>query len=308
MGYLYVYKDQAVEEKTTLSTPAARSEYRPLVESFKKLMNTLTFERINAEDVKVCGMNKSDFKIEYSLDSRGCVRLTYKDILPLLNNIRITSTDQAAPEASTPVIDPKKLTDPKKPTKPVPVKPSVKSLAGYSLEYNTGRKDFVATRMLEDDKLTPDEFKKVVIDAIDFEFRRNASAIKHPHFVMYVQEFLTRKYGDDFFDQGGLQIYTTIDPKLQNKAEALVLAQSLINRDKYGAKSAALISLDNLTGQIMAMVGSPDYTNTPEQGQVNVITSLRQPGSSFKPIVYSLAMSKDAVGPETPIYDVDTTF
>lgn len=72
-------------------------------------------------------------------------------------------------------------------------------------------------------------------------------------------------------------------------------AQVKINRDKYGAKSAALISLDNVTGQILSMVGGPDYSNTPEQGQVNVTTSLKQPGSSFKPIVYSLAMSKDAI-------------
>ena len=176
------------------------------------------------------------------------------------------------------------------------------------MEYQAGRKDFVATRMLEDDKITPDEFKKAVIDGIDFEFRKNVTSIKYPHFVMYVQDYLLKKYGDDFFDQVGLQIYTTIDPKLQDKAEALVRAQVKINRVTYGATSAALVSLDNKTGQIVTMVGGPDYYNTEEQGQVNMITSLRQPGSSFKPIVYSLAMTKDAVGPETPIYDVNTRF
>lgn len=105
-----------------------------------------------------------------------------------------------------------------------------------------------------------------------------------------------------------MQIYTTIDPKLQDKAEALVKAQAKINRDKYGASSAALVSLDNKTGQIVSMVGSPDYYDTENQGQVNMITSPRQPGSSFKPIEYSLAMTKDAIGPETPIYDVNTKF
>lgn len=261
MGYLYVYKDEAIEEKTTLSTPSTRTQYRPLVEAFKKLITGLTFERINAEDVKVCGIQAIDFKKAYTVDSSNCARLAYKDILGLLNNIRIVSKDQipqVIPEIAKPI-------DSKKPAKPVVLKPVPRSLAGYSLEYNTGRKDFVATRMLEDDKLSPDEFKAVIIDAIDFEFRRNVSTIKHPHFVMYVQEYLTRKYGDDFFDQGGLQIYTTINSKFQTKAEALVLAQALINRDRYGAKSAALISLDNATGQIMAMVGGPDYTNTAEQ-------------------------------------------
>lgn len=162
--------------------------------------------------------------------------------------------------------------------------------------------------MLEDDKMTPDEFKNVIVDGIDFEFRKNVTSIKYPHFVMYVQDYLIKKYGEDFFDQGGLQIYTSIDPKLQDKAEALVRQQSKTNREKYGASSAALISLDNKTGQIVAMVGSPDYYDTEEQGQVNMITSLRQPGSSFKPIVYSLAMTKDAIGPDTPIYDVNTKF
>ena len=69
------------------------------------------------------------------------------------------------------------------------------------MEYNTGRKDFVASRMLEDNKITPDEFKRVIIDGIDFEFRRNITNIKYPHFVMYVQDYLLKKYGDDFFDQ-----------------------------------------------------------------------------------------------------------
>lgn len=105
-----------------------------------------------------------------------------------------------------------------------------------------------------------------------------------------------------------MQIFTTIDPKFQDKAESLVKQQVKINREKYGATSAALISLDNTTGQIVSMVGGPDYYNTEEQGQVNMITSFRQPGSSFKPIVYALALTKDAVGPETPVYDVNTKF
>jgi penicillin-binding protein 1C len=105
-----------------------------------------------------------------------------------------------------------------------------------------------------------------------------------------------------------LQIYTSLDPKLQDKAEDILVKQVKINKDKYGASSAGLVSIDNKTGQILAMVGGPDYHDTAAQGQVNVTTSLRQPGSSFKPLVYALAMSKDAIGPETPIYDVDTSF
>jgi len=58
----------------------------------------------------------------------------------------------------------------------------------------------------------------------------------------------------------------------------------------------------------MAMVGGPDYFSDEPGANVNIITSRRQPGSSFKPIVYSLAIAKNPIGPETPVYDVDTKF
>ncbi len=66
--------------------------------------------------------------------------------------------------------------------------------------------------------------------------------------------------------------------------------------------------MDNKTGQILAMVGGADYFNGDEDGNVNIITSKRQPGSSFKPIVYTLAISKNPIGPDTPIFDVKTKF
>ena len=130
------------------------------------------------------------------------MRKTYKDILALLNNIRIveggTALELVKPDQS--VLLDVKSSLPKTSGSGSLVSKN-RSLSGYSIEYNTGRKDFVASRMLEDNKLTPDEFKSVIIDAIDFEFKRNISSIRHPHFVMFVQEYLTRKYGDDFFDQ-----------------------------------------------------------------------------------------------------------
>lgn len=315
MGYLYVFKDGKTDEKITLGSIERRKEFRVLVEEFKKMINQLTFERINSEDVKICGLKQEFLKQKYSIDSNGCSRLTYKDVLTLLNDIRIQSSSLGV-AASAPATASGATTrgatasgtTARGTTATAATTTAPRSLEGYAMEYNTGRKDFVASRMLEDDKITAEEFKGVIINGIDFEFKKNVTSIKYPHFVMYVQDYLIKKYGDDFFDQGGLQVYTTIDPKLQDKAEALVKQQVKTNRDKYGATSAALVSIDNKSGQIVSMVGGPDYYNTEEQGQVNVVTSLRQPGSSFKPIVYSLAMAKDAVGPETPVYDVNTKF
>lgn len=176
------------------------------------------------------------------------------------------------------------------------------------LEYNTGRKDFVLGRMFEDGKISPAEYQNAFVQGLDFQFRQYQENIKYPHFVFYIKDYLENKYGKDFESQGGLKIYTTIDPVLQDKAEELVKKQVKINTSKYGAKSAALVSMDNKTGQILAMVGGADYFNGEEDGNVNIITSKRQPGSSFKPIVYTLAMSKNAIGPDTPIFDLKTKF
>lgn len=96
MGYLYVFKDDKTEEKITLGSMERRKEFRVLVEEFKSIINTLTFERINAEDVKICGMNQDFFKVKYSIDTTGCVRLTYKDVLMVLNNIKIQAASLKA--------------------------------------------------------------------------------------------------------------------------------------------------------------------------------------------------------------------
>ncbi len=238
MGYLYVFKDGKTDEKITLSSPERMRDFRPLVDSFKKFVGGLKIDRIDESDAKVCGLDAGKLKASYSIDSSGCSRLAYKDILQLLNDIQLTPPKDAQAPAAPVVAPVKPGTKPSvKPTTNTGATASTVSpgekLTGYVLEYNTGRKDFVASRMLEDGKITPEEFKSVVIDGLEFQFVRNAQSIKYPHFVMYVQDYLTKKYGDDFFDQGGLQIYTTIDPKLEDKAEELVQKQVKINKDKY---------------------------------------------------------------------------
>lgn len=109
--------------------------------------------------------------------------------------------------------------------------------------------------MFEDEKITAEEYKNAVIGGIDFQFKKYAENIKYPHFVFYVKEYLENKYGKDFDSEGGLKIYTTLDSSLQDKAEEVVNKQVAINKKQYGATSAALVSLDNKTGQIISMVG-----------------------------------------------------
>jgi membrane carboxypeptidase/penicillin-binding protein PbpC len=147
-----------------------------------------------------------------------------------------------------------------------------------------------------------------VISGIGFEFQKYSEDIKYPHFVFYVREFLEQKYGSEILEKGRLKIYTSIDPVLQDKAEEIVEKYAAQNEARFAAQNAALISLDNETGEILAMVGGRDYFDEENKGNVNIITSNLQPGSTFKPFVYSMAIDKEIIGTKTPIYDVKTSF
>lgn len=149
--------------------------------------------------------------------------------------------------------------------------------------------------MLEDGKIDGAIFKKILYDGIEFEFKKYSENIKFPYFVMYIKEYLETKYGKDIDVTNGLKVYTTIDPKLQAYAEEAVKKQVAINKSQYGANSAALVSMDNVTGKLLSMVGGPDYFDTENGGNNNMVTAVRQPGSSFKPIIYSLAIAKNPI-------------
>jgi 1A family penicillin-binding protein len=126
-----------------------------------------------------------------------------------------------------------------------------------------------------------------------------------PHFVKWVQESLQEKYGDKFVSEGGLKVITTIDLEKQKHAEDAI-ARGMRNVEALGGSNAAMVASDPKTGQILAMTGSRDFEHK-GFGQVNVATSERQPGSSFKPIVYATAFAQN-YGPGTTLYDVPTDF
>jgi len=131
-------------------------------------------------------------------------------------------------------------------------------------------------------------------------------SIEAPHFVFYVKEELEKQFGKDAVEEGGLKAYTTLDYDMQKLAEQTI-AENDANLKRYGASNAALVSLNPKNGQILAMVGSKDYYDNSIDGQVNVTTSPRQPGSSFKPFAYATAFEK-GYQPETKIVDAKTDF
>lgn len=167
------------------------------------------------------------------------------------------------------------------------------------------REEYVLRRMLEQDYITKDEFEKAKRDVAVIQPRQEN--IKAPHFVLWIRELLTEKYGGKSLEEEGLKITTTLDWNKQQIAEESITKIAKQNEKDWQAKNAALVALDAPTGQVLAMVGSRDYFDTKNDGNVNVALRPRQPGSSFKPIVYSAAFEKGYT-PETLLYDVVTTF
>jgi membrane peptidoglycan carboxypeptidase len=157
-------------------------------------------------------------------------------------------------------------------------------------------------------------------------YRSRLFNIEAPHFVMYVQERLLKTVGADRLRDGGLEVWTTLDLGLQRQAEASVrqrLAQLNCgindvpghaprprldceqNQAERQIRNAAAVVLDVQSGEILAMVGSPDYFDASIQGNLNAALSLRQPGSAIKPFTYAAALdpqwnSKANRAPLTP--------
>ena len=166
------------------------------------------------------------------------------------------------------------------------------------------RQGVVLDLMVKRGYLTRDEARKAQTEELHFAPRR--IEMKAPHFVVYVREQLEAQYGTELVDRGGLRVYTTLDMKLQEEAERIVRAK-IAEVQEFDASNAALVALNPQDGQILAMVGSADFYNNDIDGQVNVCLSLRQPGSSIKPINYAAAFERGWTA-STFIMDIRTEF
>ena len=185
--------------------------------------------------------------------------------------------------------------------------PTYYSPRGNHQEELIARRDYVLDIMAEKGQITQElanQAKKINTLEKIIPHQGNITA---PHFIMYIKGLLTEKYGQRLVEQGGLKVITTLDAKKQEIAEQAIANQVERNEQIFKATNAALVSIDVKTGQILAMVGSKDFFNEEIDGQVNVTTRPRQPGSSFKPIVYAAAFEKGFT-PETILFDVETNF
>lgn len=168
------------------------------------------------------------------------------------------------------------------------------------------RRDTVLALMNEQGYITLEE--KIAAQNEALRIYRSGGIMDAPHFVLYVKQLLADKIGERAVDSDGLKVITTLDYDKQKIAEATVKELGDAFAKEANANNAALVAIDPKTGQILSMVGSRDFSNDEIDGQFNVATlGLRQPGSSFKPFVYTAAFELGYT-PDTVIYDVKTNF
>ena len=187
----------------------------------------------------------------------------------------------------------------------LPAAPSAYSPFGPTPELAYDRQKEVLRRMVEDHYITQAEADAAKAETL--HFRQDTNDIQAPHFVMYVRSLLAKQYGEDVLSQGGLEVRTTLDLSTQDSTQKIV-------RDEVDAlarlrisNGAALVT-EPTTGEILAMVGSKNYFDFAHDGQVNVTMRPRQPGSSIKPLTYSIAIDQGKKTPASTISDEPISF
>jgi penicillin-binding protein 1A len=184
--------------------------------------------------------------------------------------------------------------------------PSAYSPISGDPELAKQRQTTVLTRMVRNNFITEEQKAAASAEQLTFAEPKDGIDNEAPHFTAMVLKELYDKYGEEKVTRSGYQVKTTLDLKLQEKANAAV-ASNMTYIQRNGGSNASLVAIDPKTGGILALVGSADYENE-EFGQVNMATTARQPGSSFKPIYYADALANGKITPTTVIEDKKTDF
>ncbi|MFQ5943414.1 MAG: transglycosylase domain-containing protein [Anaerolineales bacterium] len=155
--------------------------------------------------------------------------------------------------------------------------------------------------------VTPEMAGAASAEFLEYEFESPDINIRFPHWVTYVRSELESLFDPQTIYRSGFTVHTTLDPQLQQAAQGIVRDHVQELTEEHQVSNGALVILEPGTGEILAMVGSADFTDEEIDGQVNMTLALRQPGSSIKPLTYTAAFEKGWT-PGTLIWDVETEF
>lgn len=186
----------------------------------------------------------------------------------------------------------------------LPKSPTRYSPFGNTTELAIGRQKEVLRLMEQNGFITGQQREEA--EATPLIFSSQKTDIKAPHFVAYVRDILEKRYGKDTVERGGLNVTTSLDINVQEYAEK-VIAGEVEKLAKLRVGNGAAVILNPQTGEILAMVGSKDYFDTKNNGNVNVVLRPRQPGSSIKVVNYAYALS-NGYNPASILEDTPVTF
>lgn len=186
----------------------------------------------------------------------------------------------------------------------LPVAPSTYSPYGAHPEKSIERQAHVLRRMVEDGYITLSQAQTALNRPLTFATPTND--IKAPHFVMYAKSQLELALGQQNIERAGLNVTTSLDGEIQELAQKTV-NDHLKKLASLGVGNAAALITKPETGEVIAMVGSSNYFDIANDGQVNVTLRPRQPGSSIKPLTYAAALER-GLTPATIIEDTPVTY
>ncbi len=190
----------------------------------------------------------------------------------------------------------------------IPQSPSYYSPYGasYNKEALIGRQHYILDQMYDQGKITDkqrEEAREVDTLAKIQPRKPKYDGIKAPYFVLTAKEKLAQMRGSSAVALGGMKVTTTLDLEKQQIAEEEV-SKGMRQIQRQGGDVAAFVGEDVKTGQVVAMVGGPDFNNE-EYGQNNYARTKLPPGSSFKPYDYLAAIeTTDIFGAGSVLYDV----
>jgi membrane peptidoglycan carboxypeptidase len=192
---------------------------------------------------------------------------------------------------------------------PIPQYPALNPLDNF--EQAKKRQGITLTRMVEEGVITQEESEAAFAVELDIKPIQERFDILAPHFSVYARNELLTMFDPIKIYRGGLKVYTTLDFDLNDQAREIAAKHiKELQEGDHNASNACVVSLRPKTGEILAMVGSIDYWDLENDGNVNVCVANpgRQPGSSFKPFNYMTALDMGVVTPSTMIMDVRQAF
>lgn len=177
-----------------------------------------------------------------------------------------------------------------------------------NLQAAKARQRIVLDLMVRHEYLTPAWADAAYAEPITLNPDPDRRVALVPHFVNYVSDVLDARLGGSAGVRSGLIITSTLDLRFQTLAQDIVAKQVKALKPKHDLSNAALVAMLPYSGEIVAMVGSADFSDTKIAGQVNVARSLRQPGSSIKPVLYAAAMDDLLISPATVLWDIPVSY